>query len=78
MSDTVRNIAAVLRGNLVLGWNRIKGSCKYHKVVRVFGGARINISKGGKLRLGKGVAIGERTQCTVRGRRADNGTECLS
>ena len=66
MKDTLKNIFAVLRGNIVFGWNRIFGKCNYKNIVRVFKGADVTISKGGKLVVGKGVAIGARTVCTVR------------
>lgn len=66
MSETIRNVFAVLRGNLVCGINRLCGRCDYENFIRVFKGAEIRINKGGKLTLGKGAAIGERCLCTVR------------
>lgn len=65
MSHFLKNSIAVLRGNVVLGWNRILGRCKYRNVVRIFKSADVEIAKGGKLVLGKGVAIGARSQCLV-------------
>lgn len=66
MKDTLKNIFAVLRGNIVFGWNRIFGKCEFKNIVRIFKGADITIGKSGKLIVGKGVAIGARTVCTVR------------
>ena len=66
MSDIVRNICAVLRGNVVCGANRILGKCKYTNLIRVFKGAQISVNRTGSLILEKGVAIGERCQCIVR------------
>ncbi len=66
MKETLKNIFAVLRGNIIFGWNRIFGKCNYKNIVRVFKGADITISRGGKLIIGRGVAIGSRTVCTVR------------
>lgn len=66
MKDTLKNIFAVLRGNIIFGWNRIFGKSNYKNIVRVFKGADITVSRGGKLVVGKGVAIGARSVCTVR------------
>lgn len=66
MRDTLKNIFAVLRGNIIFGWNRIFGNCSYKNIVRVFKGADITVSRGGKFIIGKGVAIGTRSVCTVR------------
>lgn len=66
MRDITRNVFAVLRGNLVCGFNKVLGKCRYTNIVRVFKDASIRIDKGGKLDLGKGAAIGERCLCTVR------------
>ena len=66
MNNTIRNAFAVLRGNLVCGLYRLCGRCNYTNLIRVFKGAEIRISKGGKLTLEKGAAIGERCLCTVR------------
>lgn len=66
MKDVLKNIFAVLRGNIVFGWNRILGKCNYKNVVRVFKGADITINEDGRFIVGKGVAIGARTVCMVR------------
>lgn len=65
MSAVMRNIAALIRGNLICGWNALQGKCKYTPMTRVFRHARIELN-GGYLRLGENVAIGERTQLTLR------------
>lgn len=66
MKDTLKNISAVFRGNIIFGWNRMLRNCSYKNIVRVFKGADITVSKGGKFIVGKGVAIGTRSICTVR------------
>ncbi len=66
MKNALKNIFAVLRGNIVFGWNRIFGKCSYKNVVRVFKGADITVNKGGRFIVGRGVAIGARTVCMVR------------
>lgn len=65
MSDTERNICAILRGNILCGINRILGKCQYTNLIRVFKGAAISVNTTGRLILEKGVAIGERCQCIV-------------
>ena len=66
MKDTVKNLFAVMRGNLVLGSYRLFGKCKFKNPVRLQKGADVTVSRGGKLLLGRGVAIGARSVCTVR------------
>lgn len=66
MKNVFRNAFAILRGGFICAWNFLFRKCKYENPVRVFRGADITVDKGGKLLLGKGVAIGARSQCTVR------------
>lgn len=66
MSNIIRNIFAVLRGNAICAFNKILRRCKYNKLVRIFKGAEIKVDKGGFIVFGKGVSIGKRTLCTVR------------
>ncbi len=66
MKDILKNIVAILRANIIFGWKRIFGKCSYKNIVRVFRGADVTVGKGGKLVIGKGVAIGARSICTVR------------
>lgn len=66
MNDTLRNIIAIIRGNIIFGYYRIIKKCRYCNLIRVFKGAEIRINKNGQIILGKGVAIGERCLCTVR------------
>lgn len=66
MKEALKNIFAVFRGNIVLGWNRVLRKCRYKNIVRVFKGADITVNKGGEFIIGKGVAIGARSVCKVR------------
>lgn len=66
MSDTTRNVFAVLRGNVICSLYHLIGKCQYKNTIRVFRGAEIRISKHGKLVLGKGACVGERCLLTVR------------
>lgn len=66
MIDTIRNVFAVLRGNVVCGLYKLLGKCQYINLIRIFKGADIRIDKGGKLILGKGAAIGDRCLLVIR------------
>ena len=66
MSYILKNLCAIIRGNSVCMWKFLLSRCNYSNPIRMFSGAEINISKGGKLELGRGVAIGKRSVCTVR------------
>lgn len=45
MKEALKNIFAVFRGNIVLGWNRVLRKCRYKDIVRVFKGADITVRK---------------------------------
>lgn len=66
MKSVLKNVFAIIRANIIFSWYSICGKCNYKNIVRVFSGADITVDKGGKLIVGKGVAIRERSVCTVR------------
>jgi len=66
MIDTLKNIVAVVRGNIIFGANFILGRCKYKNIVRLFKRSEIRVCRGGKLSVGKGVSIRENCLITVR------------
>ena len=54
MSYIRKNIFAVLRGNIVCGWNRLLQKCRYKNPIRLFHSVEIDIDKGAKLFFGGG------------------------
>ena len=65
MKKFFKNVFALLRGGIVGFSYRLLKKCKYKNPIRIYRGADIAISRKGKLILGKGVAIGERTKCLI-------------
>ena len=66
MKSLLKNAVAVIRANVIFLWYRVWRKCHYKNIVRVFGGTDITIDKKGKMIIGRGVAIRERSMCTVR------------
>ena len=66
MKSFFKNVFAVIRANVIFLWYSVCRRCHYKNIVRVFRWVDITVDKKGKMMVGKGVAIRERSMCTVR------------
>lgn len=67
MRNVLRNMFALLRGNIVCFFTKLwhKGS-RYSVITRMQKWAELNVDRGGRFVFGRDVAIGKRCICTVR------------